>query len=90
VRRFRLQRLSKDGAASGRAAHSNRRRGRPALSRSGPEQLFGRPQASRSEQRFEQREDPIVEIGMDECLILRKSDVLAKIVGTREPAGATA
>jgi hypothetical protein len=32
----------------------------------------------------------MVEIGMDECLILRKSDVLAKIVGTREPAGATA
>src|SRR3954463_10742852 len=28
--------------------------------------------------------------GTDEYLILRESDVLAKVVGTREPAGATA
>jgi chaperonin GroES len=31
-----------------------------------------------------------IKIGMDEYLILRESDVLAKVVGTREPAGATA
>jgi chaperonin GroES len=31
-----------------------------------------------------------VKLGTDEVLILRESDVLAKAVGTREPAGATA
>jgi chaperonin GroES len=31
-----------------------------------------------------------VKLGTDEILILRESDVLAKVVGTREPAGATA
>jgi chaperonin GroES len=31
-----------------------------------------------------------IKIGVDEYLILRESDVLAKVVGTREPAGATA
>jgi len=31
-----------------------------------------------------------IKIGADEYLILRESDVLAKVVGTREPAGATA
>ena len=31
-----------------------------------------------------------IKIGTDEYLILRESDVLAKVVGTREPAGATA
>src|SRR5262249_20896751 len=31
-----------------------------------------------------------VKLGTDEVLILRESDVLAKVVGTREPAGATA
>ncbi len=31
-----------------------------------------------------------VRLGTDEYLILRESDVLAKVVGTREPAGATA
>src|SRR5919204_5546930 len=31
-----------------------------------------------------------VKLGTDEGLILRESDVLAKVVGTREPAGATA
>ena len=31
-----------------------------------------------------------VKLGNDEVLILRESDVLAKVVGTREPAGATA
>ena len=31
-----------------------------------------------------------VKIHADEYLILRESDVLAKVVGTREPAGATA
>jgi len=31
-----------------------------------------------------------VKIGTDEYLILRESDVLAKVVGDREPAGATA
>ena len=31
-----------------------------------------------------------VKIGTEEYLILRESDVLAKVVGTREPAGATA
>src|SRR5438105_12698986 len=31
-----------------------------------------------------------IKIGADEVLILRESDVLAKVVGTREPAGATA
>jgi chaperonin GroES len=30
-----------------------------------------------------------VKIGTDEYLILRESDVLAKVVGAREPAGAT-
>ena len=29
-------------------------------------------------------------LGTDEVLILRESDVLAKVVGTREPVGATA
>ena len=31
-----------------------------------------------------------VKVGTDEYLILRESDVLAKVVGDREPAGATA
>ncbi|HXF99111.1 MAG TPA: co-chaperone GroES [Gaiellaceae bacterium] len=31
-----------------------------------------------------------VKIGTEEYLILRESDVLAKVVGTREPAGAAA
>ena len=31
-----------------------------------------------------------VKVGTDEYLILRESDVLAKVLGTREPAGATA
>ena|ERR671935_1874748 len=31
-----------------------------------------------------------IKIGADDYLILRESDVLAKVVGTREPAGATA
>ena len=31
-----------------------------------------------------------VRVGTEEYLILRESDVLAKVVGTREPAGATA
>ena len=31
-----------------------------------------------------------IKLGTDEVLILRESDVLAKVVGTREPAGATA
>ena len=31
-----------------------------------------------------------IKIGGDDYLILRESDVLAKVVGTREPAGATA
>jgi chaperonin GroES len=31
-----------------------------------------------------------VKLGTDEYLILRESDVLAKVAGTREPAGATA
>ncbi|HWQ22927.1 MAG TPA: co-chaperone GroES, partial [Gaiellaceae bacterium] len=31
-----------------------------------------------------------IKIGTEEYLILRESDVLAKVVGTREPAGATA
>jgi chaperonin GroES len=31
-----------------------------------------------------------IKIGTDEYLILRESDVLAKVVGTREPAGAKA
>ncbi|MDX6513336.1 MAG: chaperonin GroES [Gaiellaceae bacterium] len=31
-----------------------------------------------------------VKLGTDEVLILRESDVLAKVVGDREPAGATA
>ena len=31
-----------------------------------------------------------IKIGADEYLILRESDVLAKVVGTREPAGAAA
>ncbi len=31
-----------------------------------------------------------IKAGTDEYLILRESDVLAKVVGTREPAGATA
>ena len=31
-----------------------------------------------------------IKIGTDDYLILRESDVLAKVVGTREPAGATA
>ena len=30
-----------------------------------------------------------IKIGTDEYLILRESDVLAKVVGAREPAGAT-
>ncbi len=28
-----------------------------------------------------------IKIGVDEVLILRESDVLAKVVGTRKPAG---
>ncbi|HKH31951.1 MAG TPA: co-chaperone GroES [Gaiellaceae bacterium] len=31
-----------------------------------------------------------IKIGTDEYLILRESDVLAKVVGDRQPAGATA
>ena len=31
-----------------------------------------------------------IKVGTDEYLILRESDVLAKVVGTREPAGAKA
>jgi len=31
-----------------------------------------------------------IKVGTDEYLILRESDVLAKVVGAREPAGATA
>jgi chaperonin GroES len=31
-----------------------------------------------------------IRVGMDDVLILRESDVLAKVVGTREPAGAAA
>ena len=31
-----------------------------------------------------------IKIGTDDYLILRESDVLAKVVGDREPAGATA
>ena len=31
-----------------------------------------------------------IKVGADEYLILRESDVLAKVVGTREPAGAKA
>ena len=31
-----------------------------------------------------------IRLGADEYLILRESDVLAKVTGTREPAGATA
>ncbi len=31
-----------------------------------------------------------VKVGGDDVLILRESDVLAKVVGTREPAGAAA
>ena len=31
-----------------------------------------------------------IRVGTDEVLILRESDVLAKVVGTREPAGAAA
>ena len=31
-----------------------------------------------------------IKIGTDEYLILRESDVLAKVIGDREPAGATA
>ena len=31
-----------------------------------------------------------IKLGTDEYLILRESDVLAKVVGDREPAGATA
>jgi chaperonin GroES len=31
-----------------------------------------------------------IKVGADEYLILRESDVLAKVVGTREPAGAAA
>src|SRR5438034_5492759 len=31
-----------------------------------------------------------IKLGTDEVLILREPDVLAKVVGTREPAGATA
>ena len=30
-----------------------------------------------------------IKLGVDEVLILRESDVLAKVVGTREPVGAT-
>jgi len=31
-----------------------------------------------------------IKLGTDEVLILRESDVLAKVIGDREPAGATA
>ena len=31
-----------------------------------------------------------IKVGTDEYLILRESDVLAKVIGTREPAGAKA
>ena len=31
-----------------------------------------------------------IRVGTDEYLILRESDVLAKVIGTREPAGAKA
>ena len=31
-----------------------------------------------------------IKLGADEVLILRESDVLAKVIGTREPAGAAA
>jgi chaperonin GroES len=31
-----------------------------------------------------------IKVGTDDYLILRESDVLAKVTGTREPAGATA
>ncbi len=31
-----------------------------------------------------------IKVGVDEYLILRESDVLAKVAGTREPAGAKA
>jgi chaperonin GroES len=31
-----------------------------------------------------------IRVGTDDVLILRESDVLAKVVGTREPAGAAA
>src|SRR5690348_2624354 len=31
-----------------------------------------------------------IKVGVEEYLILRESDVLAKVVGTREPAGASA
>ena len=31
-----------------------------------------------------------IKVGTEEYLILRESDVLAKVAGTREPAGATA
>jgi chaperonin GroES len=31
-----------------------------------------------------------IKVGTDEYLILRESDVLAKVIGDREPAGATA
>ena len=31
-----------------------------------------------------------IKVGVDEYLILRESDVLAKVAGTREPAGASA
>ena len=31
-----------------------------------------------------------VKLGSDDVLILRESDVLAKVIGTREPAGAAA
>jgi chaperonin GroES len=31
-----------------------------------------------------------IKVELDEVLILRESDVLAKVVGTREPVGATA
>ena len=31
-----------------------------------------------------------IKVGTDEYLILRESDVLAKVIGTREPAGAAA
>jgi chaperonin GroES len=31
-----------------------------------------------------------IKLGIDDVLILRESDVLAKVVGTREPAGAKA
>ena len=31
-----------------------------------------------------------IKLGVDEVLILRESDVLAKVVGSREPAGAKA